>query len=83
MGTLHPRHQGFREGLAGFEARGGLGRAEDRQSGGGEAVGKSFFERGFGADDGEVDGFAAGEVEQAGDVGGGDAARSARAPRRR
>ena len=64
-GHLHPRHEGLREGLAGFEARGGLGRAEHRQAGGGEAVGKPLLEGASGPTMVRSTRFAAGEVEEA------------------
>ena len=56
------------ERLGGLDLRGGLGRSEDRQTGGAEAIDDACLERCLGADDGEIDGAFAGEPLEGVDV---------------
>ena len=67
------RHAGFvhdflGEGLAALEPGGGAARAEHEQAVLGEQIGDAGDQRGFGADDGQIDLLAAGEGQQAGEI---------------
>src|SRR3546814_10344546 len=61
------------EALRAFEPRGGGARAEDGDVDLAQAIGETRDERGFGADDDEIDSVRLYEGEKAGDVVGGNA----------
>ena len=62
-GDLMALHELLSEGLAGLEARGGLGGAEDAEAAGLEGVDDAEGERQLGADDGEAGGFGCDEAD--------------------
>jgi hypothetical protein len=62
------RHEGFRERLARFEARGGGRWPKQQPAGAGECVGDAEAQRELRADDSEVDLFVVGQREQGGRV---------------